>query len=55
MKKLNLDPMGLDKETIASLDENQLQEIVGGQGAATAAPGTTSGCGTGTTKCGAQN
>lgn len=52
MKKLNLDPMGLDKETIALLDEKQLQEIVGGQGGGTATPGTTTGCGTGTTTCG---
>jgi hypothetical protein len=30
MKKLQLDPLELDKETIARLDEKQLAEIVGG-------------------------
>ena len=30
MKKLQLDPLQLDKETIARLDEKQLAEIVGG-------------------------
>lgn len=30
MKKLKLDPLELDKETIARLDEKQLAEIVGG-------------------------
>jgi bacteriocin-like protein len=30
MKKLHLDPLDLDKETIAKLDEKQLAEIIGG-------------------------
>ena len=30
MKKIKLNPLQLDKETIAKLDEQQLQEIVGG-------------------------
>ncbi|WP_295211085.1 class I lanthipeptide [uncultured Chryseobacterium sp.] len=50
MKKLELDPLSLDKETIALLDEKQLQEIVGGQAAA---PGTSTGCGSGGSGCGA--
>ena len=49
MKKLELDPLSLDKETIALLDEKQLQEIVGGQAVA---PGTSTGCGTGGSGCG---
>ncbi|QOR73747.1 class I lanthipeptide [Cruoricaptor ignavus] len=49
MKKLELDPLSLDKETIALLDEKQLQEIVGGQAVA---PGTSTGCGSGASTCG---
>ncbi|WP_312991433.1 class I lanthipeptide [Chryseobacterium flavum] len=49
MKKLELDPLSLDKETIALLDEKQLQEIVGGQAVA---PGTSTGCGSGGSGCG---
>jgi hypothetical protein len=30
MKKIKLDPLALDKQTIAKLDERQLQEILGG-------------------------
>ena len=30
MKKFNLDPMSLDKDTIAMLNDKQLKEIVGG-------------------------
>ncbi|REC74458.1 hypothetical protein DRF60_17565 [Chryseobacterium elymi] len=50
MKKFELDPLSLDKETIALLDEKQLQEIIGGQAAA---PGTSTGCGSGGSTCGA--
>lgn len=50
MKKLELDPLSLDKETIALLDEKQLLEIVGGKAIA---PGTSTGCGTGGSTCGA--
>lgn len=49
MKKLELDPLSLDKETIALLDEKQLLEIVGGQAVA---PGTSTGCGSGGSGCG---
>ena len=31
MKKVKLNPLELDKETIARLDEAQLSQIVGGQ------------------------
>jgi hypothetical protein len=65
MKKLSLDPLALDKQTIAKLDEAQLQEIVGGileDFAATSSTctagnsscGTTggsTGCNTGSSKC----
>ena len=50
MKKFNLDPMSLDKETIALLDEKQLQEVVGGVGLLVR--GTSTGCGTGGSGCG---
>ena len=50
MKKFELDPLSLDKETIALLDEKQLQEIIGGQAAA---PGTSTGCGSGGSTCSA--
>ncbi|WP_312991435.1 class I lanthipeptide [Chryseobacterium flavum] len=50
MKKFELDPLSLDKETIALLDEKQLQEIIGGQAVA---PGTSTGCGSGGSTCGA--
>ncbi|WP_294200015.1 class I lanthipeptide [Chryseobacterium sp. sg2396] len=50
MKKLELDPLSLDKETIALLDEKQLMEIIGGKAVA---PGTSTGCGTGGSTCGA--
>lgn len=49
MKKIKLNPLALDKETIAKLDENQLLEIVGGSVEQLAA--TTSGCSTGSTDC----
>ena len=49
MKKFNLDPMSLDKETIAMLDDNQLQEIVGGIGSK---GGASTGCGSGASTCG---
>lgn len=48
MKKLELDPLSLDKETIALLDEKQLMEIIGGKGAA---PAGSTGCGTGGSTC----
>ncbi|HBN6703094.1 hypothetical protein HZP84_10415 [Elizabethkingia anophelis] len=48
MKKLELDPLSLDKETIALLDEKQLQEIVGGQATI---QGSSTGCGSGGSTC----
>jgi hypothetical protein len=50
MKKIKLDPLALDKETIAKLDENQLLEIVGGSVEQLAY--TSSGCSGGSTDCG---
>jgi hypothetical protein len=65
MKKLKLDPLALDKETISKLDEAQLLEIVGGvleDFAATSGPcnqgysdcgstGTSSGCTGSASRC----
>lgn len=50
MKKFNLDPLALDKETIARLDEKQLQAIVGGNSAGL--DGGSTGCGGGNSTCG---
>ncbi len=49
MKKLKLNPLSLDKETIALLDFKQLKEIVGGR--SIALQGTSTGCGTGGSGC----
>ncbi len=50
MKKVKMNPLELDKETIAKLDQQQLQEITGGlndeSGAASCSAGTS--CSTGT-------
>lgn len=60
MKKLKLNPLSLDKQTISLLDERQLQEIKGGKnyqspcpaGATTAnPPDSTTGCGAGGSAC----
>ena len=64
MKKFNLDPMSLDKETIALLDVKQLMEIVGGitangaasqrccgGGSGACTDATSTGCGTGGSTC----
>ncbi|PSL50292.1 bacteriocin-like protein [Chitinophaga niastensis] len=53
MKKLVLNPLALDKETIAKLDENQLQEIIGG--ATVELEATSTGCGTGGSTCAAED
>lgn len=50
MKKLVLNPLALDKETIAKLDEKQLQEIVGG--ITTDMDDASTGCGSGSSTCG---
>lgn len=50
MKKVKLNPLALDRETIAKLDEQQLQEIVGGAIADFA--GTSGDCTTGNSDCG---
>ena len=54
MKKFNLDPMALDKTTIALLDEKQLQEIVGGSATELGGGGST-GCGSGGSTCSSSN
>jgi hypothetical protein len=64
MKKIKLDPLSLDKETIAKLDEAQLQEIIGGavedfavtsgncgQNSDCGTTGTSGSCGLGSSKC----
>ncbi|WP_143305163.1 class I lanthipeptide [Chitinophaga vietnamensis] len=51
MKKVILNPLELDKETIAQLDEMQLQQIVGGINQ-TMLMATSTGCGTGGSGCG---
>ncbi|MFK8010000.1 MAG: class I lanthipeptide [Saprospiraceae bacterium] len=48
MKKLSLNPLTLDKQTIALLDANQLQNVVGGL-ARLASDST--GCGSGASTC----
>ena len=48
MKKLSLNPLALDKQTIALLDANQLQNIVGGAARGAA---TSTGCGSGSSIC----
>ncbi|MCI5080327.1 MAG: class I lanthipeptide [Saprospiraceae bacterium] len=65
MKKMSLNPLELDKETIALLDGKHLQEIVGGannalapagstgcgSGGSTCTSGTSTGCGSGSSQC----
>ncbi|MCI5080326.1 MAG: class I lanthipeptide [Saprospiraceae bacterium] len=51
MKKLQLDPLDLQKETIALLDGRQLQEIIGGINNAVSGSGTSTGCGSGGSHC----
>ncbi|WP_161596651.1 class I lanthipeptide [Chitinophaga vietnamensis] len=53
MKKVILNPLELDKETIAQLDEAQLQQVVGGNGGNTGvqSPATSTGCGSGSSTC----
>ncbi|OMP81113.1 class I lanthipeptide [[Flexibacter] sp. ATCC 35208] len=50
MKKVILNPLSLDQETIAKLDEQQLREINGGISEDVAAGST--GCGGGGSSCG---
>ncbi|CAL2107779.1 conserved hypothetical protein [Tenacibaculum sp. 190524A02b] len=50
MKKMKLNPLKLDKQTIALLNDNQLQEVVGGINHQLIAPGST-GCGSGASTC----
>ncbi|MFK8009997.1 MAG: class I lanthipeptide [Saprospiraceae bacterium] len=49
MKKLSLNPLTLDKQTIALLDTNQLQKVVGGKTINFIADST--GCGSGNSTC----
>ncbi|GAA3956300.1 hypothetical protein GO495_27495 [Chitinophaga oryziterrae] len=51
MKKIVLNPLALDKETVAKLDERQLQEIVGGV-TNDYLLATSTGCGSGGSGCG---
>jgi len=63
MKKIKLDPLALDKQTIAKLDERQLQEILGGAvndlalvsgncgGGSSNCTGTSGDCSTGSSNC----
>ena len=50
MKKLSLNPLVLDKQTIALLDANQLRNVIGGVG--NSKTSTSTGCGSGTSTCG---
>lgn len=52
MKKLKLSPLELDKATIAMLDANQLQDVVGGvNNLVGAVGGSSTGCGSGSSTC----
>lgn len=53
MKKISINPLALDIETIAKLDEQQLQDIVGG--AVTDLEAASTGCGSGGSTCGANS
>lgn len=52
MKKMELSPLALDKETIARLDEKQLNDILGG---GVDYDATSTGCGSGGSTCGKEN
>jgi hypothetical protein len=54
MKNLELNPLDLDKETIALLDGKQLQDVLGGanQNVQIVRFGTSTGCGSGSSTCG---
>jgi len=54
MKKLNFNPLALDKKTIAKLDEKQIMEIIGGTGSSSTSGGST-GCYSGTSICQVNN
>ncbi|WP_143305162.1 class I lanthipeptide [Chitinophaga vietnamensis] len=51
MKKVMLNPLELDMETIAQLDERQLQQVVGGN-RQSLLMATSTGCGDGSSTCG---
>lgn len=51
MKKLSLNPLELDKETIALLDNKQLQDVIGGVVTPSSSSGTSTGCGSGGSNC----
>ncbi|WP_343693112.1 class I lanthipeptide [Chitinophaga sp.] len=50
MKKIALNPLALDMETIAKLDEKQLLEITGGT-SSDSDTGSSTGCGSGSSQC----
>ncbi|MFY7741595.1 MAG: class I lanthipeptide [Flavobacterium sp.] len=54
MKKLNFNPLALDKKTIAKLDEKQLLEVIGGNGSSSMS-GSSSGCYSGSSSCQVNN
>ena len=57
MKKLSLNFLELDKQTIALLDANQLRDVVGGanntnpSSSSTTTGGGSTGCGSGSSQC----
>lgn len=53
MKKMLLSPLQLDKETIALLDTNQLQDVIGGLNTSpsSSSGGGSTGCGSGSSTC----
>lgn len=53
MKKMILNPLQLDKETIAMLDATQLADVVGGlNDLGSSTKGGSTGCGSGASTCG---
>ncbi|CAL2107782.1 Bacteriocin-type signal sequence-containing protein [Tenacibaculum sp. 190524A02b] len=51
MKKIKLNPLELDKETIASLNSKQLREVIGGNNHRLVPSGNSTGCGSGGSNC----
>lgn len=57
MKKMSLNPLALDKETIALLDAKQLHDVKGGlnivspSSSSTGGGGGSTGCGSGSSQC----
>jgi len=51
MKKMKLNPLQLNKETIALLDAKQLRDVVGGANTTVGVSGSSTGCGSGSSTC----